>query len=475
VQYEPTHDPVAVTRSVDPQGRWAMAAARWIGNGGALTGELLALDSSRLAAVASWPGSAGISADDAATQVGPTVPPPVAFTGTAVRLHLTTLRRGPGPAPTVSVEVRSGLRTPQLQRLAPLRNGAATYTGAVPCADGCTLTRLVWDRPIDFTEPMSGSVLVTGVDVRSGNGDWRPLDAGLTSGQQWREAGSGGQTDDVLTVTAQGLRDEYTSTFGASPGIGHADSPQPLPVITTPGAVSNAAGEQEVLTDSSGVIAPYAQTDSVSLLPVVLDSGAIADVRYVRSQLLNFANDATWQVWLGPDAPADAVHRLEKGGLLVESRQTQGQRSDVLGRQGPALALLLLVACAIAGAVLAAGATALAVAVTGRRRAFELAALSAVGVRRRPLLRSCIGEQLILLGTGFAIGLPAGVVAARLALPAIPEYSDQTPVPLDYAPHIAVVVAFAVVVGAVRVGTAWVAGRTLMRSAVPTRLREAAQ
>ena len=474
VQYEPTHDPIAVTHAVDPQGRWAMTATRWIGNGGALTGELLGVDTSRLAAVATWPAGSGISATDAATQVGPPVPAPISFTATALRLHVTTLKRGPGPAPNVSVEVRPGPRTPVLERLAPLRDGTATYTGAVPCADGCTLTRLVWDRPIDFTAPMSGSVLVTGVDVRSG-ADWRPLDAALSSPGQWRGAGSGGQTNDTLTVTAQGLRDDYTSTFGASPGVGHIDSPVPVPLIATPAAISTAGGQPAALTDSSGVTAPYDQVATVPLLPVVLDTGAVVDVRYVRAQLLDFADDATWQVWLGPDAPADAVQKLEKGGLLVQSVQTQGQRRDVLGRQGPALALLLLVACAIAGAVLAAGATALAVAVTGRRRAFELAALAAVGVQRRPLLRSCVGEQLILLGTGFAIGLPAGVVAARLALPAIPEYSDQTPVPLDYAPHVAVVVAFAVVVGLVLVVTAWVAGRTLMRSAVPTRLREAAQ
>ena len=67
------------------------------------------------------------------------------------------------------------------------------------------------------------------------------------------------------------------------------------------------------------------------------------------------------------------------------------------------------------------------------------------------------------------------MVAARLALPAIPEYSDETPVPLDYAPHAAVLVAFMLAVAVLLVVTAWVAGNALMRSAVPTRLREAAQ
>jgi hypothetical protein len=257
--------------------------------------------------------------------------------------------------------------------------------------------------------------------------------------------------------------------------MGHVDSPVPLPLIATPAAVSTVGGAATALQDTSGVSAPYQQMDTVPLLPVVLDSGALVDVRYVKAQLLDFADDAQWQVWLGPQAPPDAVHRLTAAGLLVQDTQTQGARSDQLARQGPALALLLLVGCAVAGAVLAAGATALAVAVTGRRRSFELAALAAVGVQRKPLLRSCVGEQLILLGTGFAIGLPAGVLAARLALPAIPEYSDTTPVPLDYTPDVVVIVGFTVAVAVLLVVTAWAAGRALMRSAVPTRLREAAQ
>ena len=158
----------------------------------------------------------------------------------------------------------------------------------------------------------------------------------------------------------------------------------------------------------------------------------------------------------------------------MQNVHTLAQRQSALARQGTALALLLLVACAIAGAVLAAGATALAVAVTGRRRSFELAALRAVGVTRRSLLRSCVFEQLILLGTGFVLGLPTGIVAARLALPEIPEFSDVTPVPLDFRAHVLAITTFAAFVLAILVVTAILAGRALMRSAVPDRLREAA-
>ena len=474
-QYDQNHDPVTIARAVDPQGRWAMAVARWNGSGGAVTGQVLGVDTSRLAAVAQWPAGAAVSVGAAADALGPTVPSPVLLTGTAVRVHLTTLSRGPGPPPNVAFRLRPGNQREVLPRSGPLQAGAATYSVPVPCAAGCTLVGLVLDRPIDFSAQMRGSVLVTGFEELFA-GTWRPVDARLSRPGQWREGGYGGQSTDALTLAPQGLRDDYSSTFGASPGIAHIDSPVPLPLLATGQAVRPDAGpDAAVLVDGSQQAAPYRQIGTVDLLPAVLDDGALVDVRFVAAQLPDFAQEADWQVWLSPQAPADAVARLKDAGLLVQSVQTEQQRAAGLGRQGPALALLLLVVCAVAGALLAAGATALAVAVSGRRRAFELAALAAVGVRRRSLLRSCFGEQLILLGTGFTLGVPTGVVAARLALPEIPEYSDTTAVPLDYAPHVLVVGAFALAVAALLLGTALVGGRVLMRSAVPTRLREAAQ
>ena len=73
------------------------------------------------------------------------------------------------------------------------------------------------------------------------------------------------------------------------------------------------------------------------------------------------------------------------------------------------------------------------------------------------------------------LGLPAGIVAARLTLRAVPEYSDSTPVPVDLSPHLLALAVFAVVVVVLLVVTAIVAGRLLMRAAVPARLREAAE
>jgi ABC-type antimicrobial peptide transport system permease subunit len=154
---------------------------------------------------------------------------------------------------------------------------------------------------------------------------------------------------------------------------------------------------------------------------------------------------------------------------------TAVEREDQLGREGPALALRLLLVCALAGAVLAASAVAISVAVTGRRRSYELAALRAVHVKRRALVWACVLEQGLLLGIGLVVGVPAGLVVARLALPTLPQTSTATTLPLTVDVQVLAVTVFVVAAAALLLGTAVAAGFTLVRQAVPDRLREAAQ
>jgi ABC-type antimicrobial peptide transport system permease subunit len=137
------------------------------------------------------------------------------------------------------------------------------------------------------------------------------------------------------------------------------------------------------------------------------------------------------------------------------------------------LALRLLVLCAIVGSILAVGGTAIAIAATGRRRTFELASLRAVGIRRRTLLGACILEQLLLLGAALLLGVPAGYLAARWAMPSIPEFADHTPVALSFRPAVSGVALFTLTFLLLLGITAVLAGRALMQAAAPARLREA--
>ncbi len=90
-------------------------------------------------------------------------------------------------------------------------------------------------------------------------------------------------------------------------------------------------------------------------------------------------------------------------------------------------------------------------------------------------MRAGITEQLLLLGTAVLLGIPGGVIAARLAMPAIPEFSDQTPVALHYVTPAWPIALLAGGFVLLLVATAVIAAGNLVRIAVPIRLREAEQ
>jgi len=476
VQFEPAHDPVLATRQADPAGRWAMATASWSPDGGgSVTGQLLAVDSDRLAAVAYSGGATPAPAEAAAALRPSNLPARLQIHADRLRVTIEGTRFSPGNRPLVLFNLRAPNQPPISVRAGVLAPGAHQYTAAVGCSHGCTLIGLTWDRPIDTFGPLTGTVRVSRLEFFA-DGRWQPLDAGLGTVGDWRaRAGALENSEDNLSVTEGGLQDSYTSKAGGSAGITHADSPRPLPVLASPGGVIPGAATLSNLrmSDQTGTAAPFHVVGSPPVLPSVLDNGVLVDLTSLRAQLPTFDTEASWSIWLGPQAPPDAISRLRAAGLVVEAGATTSGRLSELARQGPALALQLLVVCAIAGSILAVGGTAIAIASSGRRRTFELASLRAVGIRRRTLLGACILEQLLLLGAALLLGVPAGYLAARWSMPSVPEFADHTPVALSYRPPVSGVALFVLIFLLLLGITAVLAGRALIQAAAPARLREA--
>lgn len=471
VAYEPgEHDPMTVTRRVDPDGRWALAAARWIPDGGDVAGEVLAVDAARLPAVSTWDAaSTGVTATTAAGVLAPPLPPPLPLTGDAVRLRLAaTDIQGAAPLVTMLLADRDGYHTVETRSL---RRGAATYQADIRCGPDCRLLQIGFDRRSTPASPLRATVTVLGLDTRR-SGAWHPVPAGFGESGSWRAAvvGAGLPAASVAVVDGR-LVTTLVTTGSESAAIEHADTLLALPVYAAGGAV--AAGSTATLKDAQGRAVPLVLAGRLPRLPVLGGDGVVVDLPLLRTMARGTETESRWSVWLGDAAPSDAVDRLTAAGLLVDSTGSLADREGLLGRQGPALALRLLLACAVAGACLAAAAVAIAVAVTGRRRSFELAALRAVGVPRRSLLGACVGEQVLLLGAGLVIGVPAGVLAARLSLPLIPQFADTTAALLTYVPRGAPVVAVSVAAAVGVAVVAWVAGNLVLRAAVPARLREA--
>jgi hypothetical protein len=476
VQFEAVHDPIAATHAADPAGSWAMATASWLPDGGgSVTGSVLAVDTSRLAAVG-YSGHTDLSTDQLASELVPaSAPKPLTVTTTAIRLTITASKLSPGNTPNVLLNLRRPGQFYLNVRAGSLQPGTHSYTATVPCQAGCGLVGITWERPIDTFGQLSGQVTIGRIETVPDIGGWQQLPAGLNRPGDWRRATQAGNSSDQLSVSAAGLTDTFTSETGGSAGLAHADSPRPLRTVAAANGVATGPDVPHPLQmlDVTGAAADYTVAAGVSVLPVVQDAGLLVDLSAIRAQLPGFDTEANWTIWLGPKAPADALARLRAAGLVMDPPHTEASRQAELARQGPALALRLLVICAIVGAILAVGGTAIAIASTGRRRSFELASLRALGIGRRVLLRAAITEQLLLLGAAMLLGVPAGYFAARLAMPSIPEFADNTPVHLHYQPALTGVLIFAAAFCVLLAITAVTAGQLLMRAAAPSRLREA--
>jgi len=472
MQYERGVDPVAAVARADPDGQWAMAAATWLPDGGdSVVGTVLAVDASRMARLG-YAASGGPSSPQLADMIGASTVAPLVTTATMMRVVISAsgmrgvpplvefiLRRPADPFLTVSAGM--------------LQPGTHTYTATLDCAGGCTLLGLAWNRS-NPSGTIAGSLTVQSVEWYQ-HARWVPVNASLTQPGAWRAGPEFSVSTDTLRATPHGLRDDYQSSSGYG-GISYAFAPQPLPVVATSTAVISGylTPDPPEMTDADNTVATFSVRQWAPVLPVVLDRGLIANLTFVRAVLPGFDTEANWMIWLGPHAPPDAIARLRAAGLtLLQHENTTGSRIIQLGRQAPALSLFLLLACAIIGSVVAVGGTAIAITASARRRSHETAALRVVGVPRRALYRGAVLEQVMLLGAAVILGLPAGALAARLALPVIPQFADTTPIVLHYQLPAVALITFAAAFVVLVVLTGMVAAAAVLRAAVPARLREA--
>ncbi len=470
VQRDPGRDIPSILDEVDPDKQWAMAAASWIPSGG-IGGRILGVEPDRFEQVAAWASQYGsLSADDVVRLLSPELPQPIALKTDAVRLRIVS---GPVPAdaPEVVIAYRNAGDVPTFALAGPLRPGSQEYVAEVPCTkQSCLFNGIVLKRP-QASQADDLDIAVSSVEQRSG-GSWTPVDSGLTTPGDYRLGAYTASPAGTLAVDGDALRLSGSLPAFTSPWIQYADVASPLPMVTATAVART--GAQLAFKDINARELQAEAVGSSNVLPFVGSLGSLTDLTSLRRVAAELDDQADWMVWRGPDAPADAVQRLEAAGLSVDRVTTLEARSDQLSREGPALALKLLLVCAVIGALLAAGALAISVAVTGRRRSYELAALGAVGVSRRSLLRACVLEQALLLGTGLVVGVPVGLVVAQLALPLLPQSSTATTVPISLDIQGAAVLAFTVLAALLLLGTAVVAGAALLRQAVPDRLREAA-
>jgi hypothetical protein len=390
---------------LDPSGHWAMAAVD-ISPSGSAQERTLAVQSSRLAAVAGWTRPvAGRTPAGLTTLLHPSAVAPYRFAAAALALAVTNASSGPTIVTPEPLQLRfvlpSGVRGTTESK--PIRLGHHTVRWSTPrCVAGCRLLS------IGVQHPRKGQVLdMTFAGL--GPGPW--------SGDNTR-----------VRVGPDGIRltaDQLNAIYGAERVV-RDEHPVPIPVAV--------AGRGVIVTGldsgqpSVGVVA------RVAALPRLLATGSIVDLSYLAlaDQGLNAGyTQLRTQVWLGDRAPSNAVARLEAMHVRVTGVETRAAAQTRLGALDPALGLDAYVAVAALAVLLALALLCGQGAVAARRRRLEYVALATAGVSRLSLGFGWFGAAAVRLAFSVSAGAATGLVTARLAAPGVPLAAPHTvPQPL---------------------------------------------
>ncbi|MDI1465447.1 hypothetical protein QEZ54_31210 [Catellatospora sp. KI3] len=429
-------------RQADPAGRWAMAAARERGS----SGTTVAVDTSRLAAVAHWPAAATQPAPQAAQRLSPRANEPIRITGAELGLDVTVpVGQKATVLVTVVLEGPAGEQLAVVARLDPVP-GRSEHRLPVPaCASGSGC-RLAW-----FSFPFSPDDVVFHRVLQHAPDAVVLDEAGMSAPARFRTE-VGAESGTLLEPSAAGLSLRYFPADPRHPDpdirIQASDTALPLPVLV--------AGPPSVEQDGTLVRAsafgalprPIDIVGTAPQLPGVGTEGVLVDLTAADRAADTSDNIADLQVWLAADAPADALDRLRAAGLVTVSTVAVDELVErgLALRTGPGARFHL--GAALLALVLALVAVALVAAVDSGGRGAQLAALRTQGVPQRAVRAAT--------RTGYALVVAAAAVAG--ALVAVPVWSVR---PLSGGPPTPLVLlAVLLPAAAVLVGAAlWTGGR----------------
>jgi hypothetical protein len=397
---------LTAVREVDPEGRTAMAVVL------SPSAAVLAVDASRLAAVARWRGEYGAAEARAiADRLRTTAGEPVTVTGSTL-----TLDAGGGrqrPAVGVTLADRDGARVQAM--FGPIDGPRRTYTAKVPvCAGGCRLVSVVLLVPPDDAGlPAVRIHGIGGVDP-----------AVLTDRTRWRTEFGAGPKPLVVSTGPDGLSLTVTESL-MDTTVYLDDAPPRLPAIATGSSAPLISAGNPHLQPFPGAAIPVDVVGAAAALPRLGRAGALVDLVAADLMWPDFGGGDSMQVWLTADAPADLPDRLAALGVQTISSTTTDGVADRYGRQAvPVTVRFQLVAAAVA-VLLAAGALGVVVAVERRPRTAELMALRRQGLPAKTAGRAALGGYAVVVGLAVVAGLLTAIVARTVLTVPTPLFPDD--------------------------------------------------
>ncbi|MEV4277918.1 FtsX-like permease family protein [Actinoplanes xinjiangensis] len=445
---------LAAVRRIDPDGDFAMAVTR-LPPGGSADAPGLAVDSTRLAAVAAWPGD-GPGPAEVAGRLRPELPAPPEFPGPDIAVDVSASGLVPGTKGLrlqVSVSSLNGVGDAVIE-LGELQNRSVTYQQRVAvCRQGCRIDGIGLARTGSF--PIIAEVVLRGVRATGPDREVWPV-ARLADPNSWRAS------PEVRTAqTPDGLRLGFAASAGASPlvWLRPASTPDPIPVAVAGGRLAD-----DVISglDSKPMLITHAET-----LPAVPQLGrraVVVDLEYADRMTMDVGLGNAPQIWLNAAAPPDILDRVSAQGLTVIADVRSDQLRRRLEQQAPALALGFHVLAGALAVLLGAGALVLAAAVDRRRRVEDLSGLRAQGLRPGPAGQAMLWTYPALVAVAVVIGLVVAAIAWLVTGWALPLAGPYPPdLPLPRWPRVTVLLAVGAVVLLVHTAVAVATGRHLRR------------
>jgi putative ABC transport system permease protein len=462
-------------RRADPAGKQAMAVVVDTTNRPAV----LAVDSSRLAAVARWrPAFGPVSGLPAAVAENPGPPPLPAITGDSLTVRIE--HAGDSDAALSLVLQQEGTGAPVRVSFGVLGAGEQTLTAPVngcSAAPGCRILRWEVTTPPDPQGRTAAAAYPTAVTVR-GMTQQNPaatiLDApALADINRWRPGTFGAAMD--IDASHGALRMEIdenpTGNTASDDQVWAVDDGLPLPMVLAGAPLDDWQFAEPSLQSLGAGIAPVRVVGTAGALPVLGSNGVMVDLDASRRIIGDAAAAGAFQVWLAPDAGPGVVDALKRNGLSIVADDSVPLRADRLGQQGPSAGSRFALLAGAIGLLLAAATIAVAGAVDRRTRLEELAALRVQGLAPRAARVASWAGTAGLILTGLVGGLFAAVIAHPLARTAVPAFTDGWAVLNPPGPLSAAAVALSGLIALVVLGlVGWLSVRSLLR-----RLREGAR
>ena len=205
------------------------------------------------------------------------------------------------------------------------------------------------------------------------------------------------------------------------------DQPEAPPLVVTSGTELDDLGDGTVNGASViGTRTPMTVTDTTQALPMVGDNGGLSDL---STALREYGDEATnvslTELLVAPGTPTSVLDQVRAAGVDLSDPRTYHDELEVLRSDAFSLGWKVFLLVGVLTLLLAfLGVLALAV-VQLRWRAYEVAALRVVGVRRRDLRRAIVTEYVALLGMAVVGGTLAAVASLLLVLPSLGHRRDR--------------------------------------------------